>query len=73
VNTILHPLRTLATLLTAGRAVYLAAMLAPLAFLPLLGGWDLLGVLPGLAQNLLGQDRCSTGSGPSTSPSSCPS
>ncbi len=56
VNAILHPLRTLATLLTADRAVYLAAMLAPLAFLPLLGGWDLLGVLPALAQNLLSQD-----------------
>jgi uncharacterized membrane protein len=39
-----------------GRAVYLAAMLAPLAFLPLLGGWDLLGVLPALAQNLLSGD-----------------
>jgi uncharacterized membrane protein len=36
--------------------VYLAAMLAPLAFLPLLGGWDLLGVLPALAQNLLSRD-----------------
>ena len=31
-------------------------MLAPLAFLPLLGGWDLLGVLPALAQNLLSAD-----------------
>jgi uncharacterized membrane protein len=36
--------------------VYLAAMLAPLAFLPLLGGWDLLGVLPALVQNLLSSD-----------------
>jgi uncharacterized membrane protein len=56
-NAVLHPLRTLGTLLTAGRAVYLAAMLAPLAFLPLLGGWDLVGVLPALAQNLLSSDR----------------
>ncbi len=55
-NAILHPLRTLATLLTADRAVYLVAILAPLAFLPLLGGWDLLGVLPALAQNLLSRD-----------------
>ncbi|MGH7298855.1 MAG: DUF2079 domain-containing protein [Candidatus Rokuibacteriota bacterium] len=55
-NAILHPLRTLGALLTGGRAVYLAAMLAPLAFLPLLGGWDLLGVLPALAQNLLSSD-----------------
>ena len=55
-NAILHPWRTLGTLGTVGRAVYLAAMLAPLAFLPLLGGWDLLGVLPALAQNLLSGD-----------------
>lgn len=51
-----HPLRTLGTLLTGGRALYLAALLAPLAFLPLLGGWDLLGVLPAFAQNLLSAD-----------------
>jgi uncharacterized membrane protein len=51
-----HPLRTLGTLLTGGRAMYLAALLVPLAFLPLLGGWDLLGVLPALAQNLLSAD-----------------
>jgi len=38
------------------RAVYLGAMLAPLALLPLLGGWDLLGVVPALAQNLLSAD-----------------
>ncbi len=56
-SVVLHPLRTLGTLLTGGRAIYLAAMLAPLAFLPLLGGWDLLGVLPALAQNLLSADR----------------
>ena len=55
-NATLHPWRTLGTLGTVGRAVYLAAMLAPLAFLPLLGGWDLLGVLPPLAQNLLSGD-----------------
>jgi uncharacterized membrane protein len=56
VNAILHPLRALATLLTADRAVYVLAILGPLAFLPLLGGWDLLGVLPALAQNLLSRD-----------------
>jgi uncharacterized membrane protein len=55
-NALLHPLRTLGALLTGRRAVYLAAMLAPLAFLPLLGGWDLLGALPALAQNLLSSD-----------------
>ena len=53
---LLHPLRTLRALLTAGRAIYLVAMLAPLAFLPLLGGWDLVGVLPALVQNLLSTD-----------------
>jgi uncharacterized membrane protein len=55
-NAIFHPLDTAGRLLTAGRAVYLAAMLAPLAFLPLLGGWDLVGALPALAQNLLSSD-----------------
>ncbi|HSE04245.1 MAG TPA: DUF2079 domain-containing protein [Methylomirabilota bacterium] len=56
VNAILHPVRTLGALATGRRAVYLATMLAPLAFLPLLGGWDLLGVLPALVQNLLSSD-----------------
>jgi uncharacterized membrane protein len=52
----LHPLRTLGTLLTADRLVYLAALLAPFGLLPLLGGWDLIGALPALAQNLLSAD-----------------
>jgi uncharacterized membrane protein len=51
-----HPLRTLGDLFTGGRLVYLAAMLAPLGFLPGLGGWDLVGALPALAQNLLSSD-----------------
>ena len=51
-----HPLRTLGGLVTGGRLVYLVAMLAPLGFLPLLGGWDLVGALPALAQNLLSSD-----------------
>jgi uncharacterized membrane protein len=53
---ITHPLRTLGGLLTGGRLVYLAALLAPLGFLPLLGAWDLAGALPALAQNLLSSD-----------------
>src|SRR5262249_23524079 len=53
---LLHPGRVLATALSAGRLVYLAAMLAPLAFLPILSPVDLLGALPALAQNLLGSD-----------------
>jgi uncharacterized membrane protein len=56
-NAILHPRRIVGTLAPGGRAEYVAAMLAPLAFLPLLGGWDLLGVLPALLQNLLGSDQ----------------
>jgi uncharacterized membrane protein len=55
-NALLHPMSTLGTLLTGRRGIYLAAMLAPLAFLPLWGGWDLVGVLPALVQNLLSGD-----------------
>jgi uncharacterized membrane protein len=51
-----RPLRTVGGLLTGGRLVYLMAMLAPLTFLPLLGGWDLVGALPAVAQNLLSSD-----------------
>lgn len=51
-----HPLRTVGGLLTGRRLVYLAALLAPLGFLPLLGGWDLVGALPAVAQNLLSSD-----------------
>jgi uncharacterized membrane protein len=55
-NLLLHPLHPLGTLLTGGRPMYLALMLAPLGFLPLLGGWDLVGALPALAENLLSSD-----------------
>jgi uncharacterized membrane protein len=41
---LMHPLRTVGILLTTGRAVYLAALLAPL------------GVLPGFVENLLSSD-----------------
>ncbi len=53
---LLHPLRTLGALLTVDRLVYLVAMLAPLALLPLLGGGDLIGALLPVAQNLLSSD-----------------
>ena len=56
VTTVTHPLRTIGGHLTGGRLVYLMALLAPLGFLPLLGGWDLMGALPALAQNLLSSD-----------------
>jgi uncharacterized membrane protein len=55
-TTITHPLRTIGGHLTSGRLVYLMTLLAPLGFLPLLGGWDLMGALPALAQNLLSSD-----------------
>jgi uncharacterized membrane protein len=51
-----RPWRWIAIVLTPAKLVYLAAMLAPLGFLPLLGGWSLLSVLPGLAMNLLSVD-----------------
>ena len=48
--------QALAGLATGDRLLYLAAMVAPLGGLPLLGGWDLIGALPVLAQNLLSGD-----------------
>jgi uncharacterized membrane protein len=56
VGLVLHPFRALGTLLSTDRFVYLAALLAPLAFLPLLAARDLIGALPTLAQNLFASD-----------------
>jgi len=53
---VLHPWQVLATVFTRSRLVYLGALLAPLAFLPLLAPATLVGVGPPLAENLLGQD-----------------
>ncbi len=53
---VLHPFRALGTLVSTDRFVYLAALLAPLAFLPLLAPGDLIAVLPALAQNLFASD-----------------
>jgi len=53
---LLNPVRTLGGLLTADRLVYLLALLAPLAFLPLRAPAELLGALPALGENLLGVD-----------------
>lgn len=53
---LLHPLRALGPVFSGDRLVYLAALLAPLALLPLLAPLDALGALPALAQNLLGRD-----------------
>ena len=53
---LLHPLRALGQALSGERLVYLAAMLAPLAFLPLRAPADALGAVPALAQNLLSRD-----------------
>ena len=54
---VLHPWRVLAGVVTGTRLVYLGALLAPLAFLPLLAPGMLLGLAPSLFENLLGQDR----------------
>ena len=51
-----HPGRVVGTLLSAERLVYLGALFAPLAFLPLLAPADLIGAIPALAQNLLSSD-----------------
>jgi uncharacterized membrane protein len=52
----LHPLRALGALATTGRLMYLALMLAPFGFLPLLGGRDLIGAVPALVENLFSSD-----------------
>lgn len=52
----LHPLRTIAGMLSGRRLLYVLALLTPLGFLPLLGLVDLLPALPVLAQNLLSRD-----------------
>jgi uncharacterized membrane protein len=51
-----QPGEVLATLFTLSRLKYLLAVLAPWAFLPLLGPGALLGTLPTLAANLLSTD-----------------
>jgi uncharacterized membrane protein len=53
---LLHPFRVLGSLVTAKRLVYLGALFAPLAFLPLLASGALAGLAPALFENLLGQD-----------------
>lgn len=52
-----RPWRWIGIVITPAKLVYLAAMLAPLGFLPLLGPRALVAVLPGLAMNLLSVDR----------------
>jgi uncharacterized membrane protein len=53
---LLHPFHALARLEGGRRLVYLGALFAPLAFLPLLAPGVLLGLSPSLFQNLLGRD-----------------
>jgi len=53
---LLHPWRVLTGVLTEKRLIYLGAMLAPLAFLPLLAPGVLVGLAPPLVENLLGHD-----------------
>jgi uncharacterized membrane protein len=54
---LLHPFRALGGVVTGKRLVYLGALFAPLAFLPLLAPGALVGLAPSLFENLLGQDR----------------
>jgi uncharacterized membrane protein len=53
---VLRPWRWLPLVFTWPKLVYLVALLAPLAFLPLLGPRALAAALPGLAMNLLAVD-----------------
>jgi uncharacterized membrane protein len=52
----LRPWRWIGIVIIPAKLVYLAAMLAPLGFLPLLGVRALIAVVPGLAMNLLSVD-----------------
>ena len=54
---LLHPLRLLRGLASWPRLVYLGALGAPVAFLPLLAPGTLVGLVPPLFQNLLGADK----------------
>jgi uncharacterized membrane protein len=56
VSIALRPWRWLGALLMVPKLIYLLAMLAPLAFLPLLAPRALAAALPGLAMNLLSLD-----------------
>jgi uncharacterized membrane protein len=53
---LLRPRAVLAVLLSASRLRYVAALLAPLGFLPLLAPLAAAGALPALAQNVLNTD-----------------
>jgi uncharacterized membrane protein len=55
-SVLLHPFRILGAVFSIERLVYVLALLAPLAFLPLLAPVDVIGALPALAQNLLASD-----------------
>ena len=54
---LLHPFRALGGLVTGKRLLYLGALFAPLAFLPLLSPGALVGLAPALFENLLAQDK----------------
>jgi uncharacterized membrane protein len=56
VNVVLRPWRWLGVALTAEKALYLLALLAPLGFLPLAAPRAAAAALPGLAMNLLSAD-----------------
>jgi uncharacterized membrane protein len=56
VTMLVRPWRWLAVVVTADKAVYLVALLAPLGFLPLLAPRAAAAALPGLAMNLMSTD-----------------
>jgi uncharacterized membrane protein len=56
VNIVVRPWRWLRVVLTLDKAVYMLALLAPLAFLPLAAPRAAAAALPGLAMNLLSND-----------------
>jgi len=56
-NLVIAPWLWLGVVVTAKKLVYLITLLAPLGFLPLLGGGVLVAVLPGLSMNLLSVDQ----------------
>jgi uncharacterized membrane protein len=57
VSIAVRPWRWIGIVVTPSKLAYLGAMLAPLAFLPLLAPRALVAVLPGLAMNLLSVDH----------------
>lgn len=50
---IFHPLRVIETVTETSKLLYVFWLLAPLLFLPLLGGWSIAVLIPGVLENIL--------------------